>query len=85
MRCHVPVVTSINSSMQEIAADAALFANPTDHTDIADKMMLLYKDESLRNRLIQKGIERAKEFSWDKTAKLLWQALMKCNPDSYRD
>jgi glycosyltransferase involved in cell wall biosynthesis len=77
MCCHIPVVTSINSSMQEIADDAALFANPTDHTDIAEKMMLLYKDESLRNRLIQKGIERAKEFSWDKTAELLWQALMK--------
>jgi glycosyltransferase involved in cell wall biosynthesis len=78
MCCHIPVVTSINSSMQEIAVDAALFANPTDHTDIADKMMLLYKDETLRNKLIQKGIERVKDFSWDKTAELLWQALMKC-------
>lgn len=78
MRCHVPVITSVNSSMQEIAGDAALFANPADHSDIADKMMLIYKDESLRNRLIQKGIEREKEFSWDKTAELLWQAFMKC-------
>jgi glycosyltransferase involved in cell wall biosynthesis len=77
MRCHIPVVTSLNSSMQEIAVDAALFANSRDHTDIADKMMMLYKDESLRNRLIQKGIERVKEFSWDRTAELLWKALMK--------
>ncbi len=77
MRCHIPAVTSINSSMQEIAGDAALYANPTDHADIADKMMLLYKDESLRNRLIQKGIERSKEFNWDNTASLLWEALMK--------
>jgi glycosyltransferase involved in cell wall biosynthesis len=78
MRCHVPVITSVNSSMQEIAGDAALFANPADHADIADKMMLIYKDESLRNRLIQKGIEREKEFSWDKTAELVWQAVLKC-------
>jgi glycosyltransferase involved in cell wall biosynthesis len=85
MSCNIPVITSINSSMQEIAGDAALFANPADHTDIADKMMLLYKDESLRNRLIQKGKERAKEFSWDKTAELLWQALLKCSPDSNRE
>jgi glycosyltransferase involved in cell wall biosynthesis len=46
MRSGVAVITSINSSMQEIAGDAALFANPADHTDIADKMMLLYKNES---------------------------------------
>ena len=78
MRCHVPVITSVNSSMQEIAADGAIFANPADHADMADKMMLLYKDESLRNRLIQKGIEREKEFNWDKTAELLWQAVLKC-------
>jgi glycosyltransferase involved in cell wall biosynthesis len=84
MRCRIPVVTSLNSSMQEIAVDAALFANPTDHSDIADKMMLLYKDETLRNRLIQKGIERVKEFSWVKTAELMWQAVMKSYPDSYR-
>jgi glycosyltransferase involved in cell wall biosynthesis len=78
MSCGVPVITSLNSSMQEVAGDAALFANPQEHTDIAEKMMFLYKDESLRNRLIEKGKERMKQFTWDKTSELLWQALMKC-------
>lgn len=45
MQCNVPVITSAASSMQEIAGEAALYAAPDDHTDIADKMMLLYKDE----------------------------------------
>jgi hypothetical protein len=44
---------------------------------------LLYKDESFRNRLIQKGIDRVKEFSWDKTAELMWQAVMKSYPGSH--
>jgi glycosyltransferase involved in cell wall biosynthesis len=78
MRSHVPVITSANSSMQEIAADAALYFNPADHADIADKIMLLYKDESLRSRLIEKGKERASLFSWDRSAELMWKSILKC-------
>lgn len=76
MHCHVPVITSADSSMQEIAGDAALYANPSDHTDIADKMMLLYKDESLRTNLVEKGKQKMREFSWDKTAGLLWDTIL---------
>ena len=63
MRCDVPVITSADSSMQEIAGDAALYADANDHTDIADKMMLLYKDENLRNQLIEKGRQVAQAIS----------------------
>jgi glycosyltransferase involved in cell wall biosynthesis len=75
MQAGIPVITTINSAMQEVAGDAALYADVTDVQDIADKMMLLYKDEPLRDRLIQKGLERAKEFDWDRSAELLWQSL----------
>jgi glycosyltransferase involved in cell wall biosynthesis len=75
MRC--PVITSERSAMQEVAGDAALYINPSDHTDIAEKMMLLYKDENLRNRLIQKGKIICNEYSWDISAGLLWQTIMK--------
>jgi glycosyltransferase involved in cell wall biosynthesis len=78
MRCHVPVVTSSGSAMQEIAGDAALYADPTDYAEIADKMMLLYKDELLRAEVIEKGKMREREFSWDRTAELLWQTILKC-------
>lgn len=77
MQCDVPVVTSVASSMQEIAGEAALYAKPGDHTDIADKMMLLYKDEKLRNELIAKGRLIAHHYNWDKTAALLWQSILK--------
>jgi glycosyltransferase involved in cell wall biosynthesis len=77
MHAGIPVITSSNSSMEEIAGEAALYANPEDHTDIADKMMRLYKDENLRNQLIAKGNTRKMEYSWDRTAELLWKSILK--------
>ncbi|MCY7311594.1 MAG: glycosyltransferase family 4 protein [Chitinophagaceae bacterium] len=77
MQCDVPVITSANSSMQEIAKDAALYVDANSHNNIADKMMLLYKDENLRKELILKGRQIAKQYNWDKTADLLWQNILK--------
>ncbi|MDP4263630.1 MAG: glycosyltransferase family 1 protein [Bacteroidota bacterium] len=76
--CHVPVITSGHSAMQEIAKDAALYINPEDHADMAEKMLLLYKDENLRNELIQKGKKIISRYNWDQSADLLWQSIMKC-------
>lgn len=77
MRCEVPVITSANSAMQEIAGDAALYADVTSPADIANQLMLLYKDEKLRKELIQKGRIIAREYTWDQTAGLLWQCIQK--------
>lgn len=72
----VPVITSAPSSMQEIAGDAALYTNVTSINEIAEKMMLVYKDENLRNKLILNGKKYAENFDWDKTAALLWQSIL---------
>jgi glycosyltransferase involved in cell wall biosynthesis len=77
MKCLVPVITSAQSSMQEIAGDAALYANANDPDDIADKMMLVYKDERLRDELIKKGDDVATQYSWPRTADLLWECIQK--------
>jgi glycosyltransferase involved in cell wall biosynthesis len=77
LSCHIPVITSINSAMQEMAGDAALYVDPGDYNDIAGKMMLLYKDESLRNSLIEKGKIVAAQYSSEKTADLFWQSILK--------
>lgn len=77
MQAGVPVITSENSAMQEVAGDAALYADPAGFEDIADKMMLLYKDESLHSKLAEKGIERAKHYNWERSAGLLWTSLEK--------
>ena len=77
MKCHVPVITSSGSSMEEIAKDAALYADPESFEEIAAKMMLVYKDENLRKELIEKGKVIADQFSWKRTAELLWQSILK--------
>jgi glycosyltransferase involved in cell wall biosynthesis len=77
MQCNVPVITSRSSSMQEICGDAALYADPQNHTAIADKMMQVYKDETFRKGLIKKGMDMCKKYSWDRTAELLWQTIIK--------
>ncbi len=77
MQCDVPVITTAHSSMQEIAKDAALYADANDYNDIADKMMRIYKDENLRNELIQKGKLITPQYSWRRTADLLWQSILK--------
>jgi glycosyltransferase involved in cell wall biosynthesis len=73
----VPVITSAHSAMQEVAGDAALYADATLPDEIGDKMMLLYKDEKLREQLIIKGLQKSQEYSWQKTSTLLWQSI--CN------
>jgi glycosyltransferase involved in cell wall biosynthesis len=82
MSCHVPVIALDNPSIKEIAGDAVLYANPDDHTDIAEKMMLLYKDETLRDTLVEKGKTVVSKHSWDKTAGLLWQNIEKAYTSS---
>ena len=79
MQAGVPVITSNKTVMPEICGDAALYINPDDFNDIADKMMLLFKDENKRDELISKGRQQADKYNWDKTTKLLWQAMEKCN------
>jgi len=73
----VPVITSNTTSMPEIAGDAALVVDPFSVSSISDAMTCVAKDEILRNQLIQKGQERAKQFTWQRTADLLWDSISK--------
>lgn len=77
MQCEVPVITSADSIMAEIAGDAALYADPAKSEEIAGQMKVIFKDEQLRNRLIAAGKERAKQYNWNKTIALTWQAVEK--------
>ena len=61
MQCGVPVIVSNTGALPEISGNAALYANPADFNDIAEKMMLLFKDENKKKQLVDKGIVRAKE------------------------
>ena len=77
MHCDTPVITSNITSMPEVAQDAALLVDPFSVDSIANGMLTMYKDENLRNALIEKGRKRCRDFSWDKTADLLWKSMEK--------
>jgi glycosyltransferase involved in cell wall biosynthesis len=64
----VPVVTSNVSSMPEVGGEAALYVDPHDPSDIAQKVLQAAEDSMLRGSLISKGIARAAEFTWRRTA-----------------
>jgi len=76
MRAGVPVLTSANSAMQEISEGAALYFDPTDVMDMAAQLMLMYKDETLRAALIEKGSEVVKKYTWQQTSDALWNGIM---------
>jgi glycosyltransferase involved in cell wall biosynthesis len=80
MQADVPVITSRNGFTEEICGDAALYINPGDFNDIADKMMLLFKDENKRNELIIKGRQRISEndLSRNKAAAVLMESILSC-------
>ena len=63
--------------MPEVAGNAAILVNPTDVAQLADALHQLATDEQLRQTLIARGCEQRKLFSWDITADLLWQSMMK--------
>jgi len=77
MKCNVPLIIGNEGVMSEICSDAALFANYKDHNDIAEKMMMIFKDEKLRKDLIDKGSELVKKYTWQSTVELLWESILK--------
>jgi glycosyltransferase involved in cell wall biosynthesis len=66
----VPVACSNASSLPEVAGDAALLFDPLDETAIAEALRRLLNDLALRERLRARGLERAREFTWERTARL---------------
>ena len=69
MACGTPVISSNVTSMPEIAGDAAILVDPMDVADLAEAMRTVALDSKLRQTLIEKGMRRAKDFSWERTAR----------------
>ena len=67
-RCGTPVLASRNSSMPEVAGEAAYWVNPFEIEDISKGIRELIQNRGLRESLSQKGLLRANSFSWKKTA-----------------
>ena len=81
MACGTPVITSNTSSMPEIAGEDAILVNPENSDEITEMMLRLEKDKDFYEQQRQIGLERAKLFSWRKTA----ENLLKLYQEVYRD
>jgi glycosyltransferase involved in cell wall biosynthesis len=68
MASGIPVVVSNTASMPEVCGSAALYANPNDPRDIADKINLLLENKSLYAQKRAEGLEWAKRYTWKRTA-----------------
>ncbi len=68
MQSGCPVVISDKGSLKEIAGEAAVYVDPYEADSIKKGIEKLMSDSSLRKKLSEKGIERAKKFSWRETA-----------------
>jgi len=65
----VPIACADVTALPEVAGPAALFFNPLSVDDIASALQHLLVDGSLRHQLIIAGHERAREFSWEQSAR----------------
>lgn len=71
MACGVPVVTSNTSSLPEVVGDAGLMVDPKDVRALAAALEQALFDESWRRQSIERGLARARQFSWERAAQQL--------------
>lgn len=74
----VPVVCASNSSLPEVAGDAALYFNGRDSEELARKLEDILEDEKLKKDLIQKGLRQIEKFSWEKCAQETLDCIKNC-------
>lgn len=77
MQCDIPVIASRVTSLPEVAQDAALYVDPRDTAMISQAMMRIIHEPALRAELVEKGRRRKLAFTWDNTATLLWESLLR--------
>ncbi|MFT6243296.1 MAG: glycosyltransferase involved in cell wall biosynthesis [Salibacteraceae bacterium] len=75
MKSGTPILSGDQTSLPEVTGDAAFYCDPFSIDDICEKLTILAHDEKLRSELSSKGLERAKLFSWDKSAEQVWEVL----------
>ena len=75
MLCRTPVITSTTSSLPELAGEAALLVDPLDVEAISAALEQISTDAGLRTRLIDAGMPQAQQFTWERAAQAVLNAL----------
>jgi len=76
MAAGTPVAAAKNSSIPEICGPAAIFFDPRNSDEMAEKILEIWRDENLQKKLIAAGKIRSKKFSWDATAEKTLQNFL---------
>ena len=71
MACGTPVITSNTAALPEVAGGAGILVNPESEEEICRAMQVLLEDGAYRKKLSVLGLERAAEYTWQKSASLL--------------
>lgn len=79
MACGVPVVAANNSSIPEVAGDAALLIDAESPSSIAQAMERVLNDAALRDALMARGLQRAARFSWQRCARETVAVYRQCS------
>jgi len=66
MACGLPTITAFSSSLPEVAGEVSLLVDPYKTGEIAQAIERVLSDDNLKNDLIERGREKASEFSWQK-------------------
>lgn len=77
MECGVPILCSNTSCMSEIAGEAALYFDPFDVSDMAEKMSMVANNQHISKELILAGNQQKAQFSWENTTDKLWDSILK--------
>jgi glycosyltransferase involved in cell wall biosynthesis len=75
--CGTPVLASRGSSLEEVGGEAGIYVNSSNVVDIAKKILNLVENKEIKNKKIELGLERVKNFSWAKCARETLEELTK--------
>lgn len=73
-----PAIVSRVSSLPEIAGDSAYYVDPMSKEEISEAMLKFIENEDLRNEYRIRGLEQARKFNWEKTARETLAVYEKC-------
>lgn len=68
MACGTPVITSNTSSLPEVVGDAGIMVDPHNVNKLADSICRVLSNKKLKECMVEKGLEKAREFSWERCA-----------------
>lgn len=78
MACGAPVIATRAGALPEVVGEAGMLFDPLLPAELANTLERCLSEVGLRHRLVEKGLARAKTFSWQRSAERIWESLQTC-------